>query len=129
MKNIHIEWKHFDKGGNTCVRCANTGTALLKAINELNSELKDKHLNISYEETRLTEDEIDISNTILINGIKLEELMENTYATETTCTSCCEMIGSTVNCKALDCNGKITEDIPVELITSAVKNLLRKEEV
>lgn len=28
MKNLTIEWRHYDKAGATCDRCATTGTTV-----------------------------------------------------------------------------------------------------
>ena len=127
MKNLLIEWKHFDKEGNTCVRCSSTGISLSRAINELKEELGKKGISVSFKKTKLSEDELKESNSIIINGIPIENLLDDTKSMETPCNSCCELIGSSVNCRALDCHGQTTEDVPVELIKKAVKNLLRKE--
>lgn len=127
MKRLLIEWKHYDKKGNTCDRCSNTGIALQKAISDLREDLGKKGIHIVFKETKLSEDEIQASNSILFNNILLEDLLDDTRKVETTCNSCCELIGSDVNCRALDCCGQIVEDISVELIKKAVNNLLRKE--
>lgn len=126
MKKLLIEWKHFDKEGNTCRRCSNTGVSLHKAIDELKEELEKKGVRISYKEIKLSENEIKESNSIFLNSIPLEDLLDDTKTIETPCNSCCELVGSSVNCRALDCNGQTSEDVPVELIKTAVKNLLRK---
>ena len=126
MKNLLIEWKHFDKEGNTCKRCSNTGTSIQTAITELKEELKKKDISILFKEMKLSENEIKESNSILFNGIPVEDLLDDTKSVETQCNSCCEMVGSSVNCRALDCHGQITEDIPAEFIKIAVNNLLRK---
>lgn len=127
MKNIVIEWKHYDKEGNTCVRCSNTGTSLSEAISQLKEDFRHEGIEIVFKETKLSEDKLSESNSILINDVLLEELLDNTKSVETPCNSCCELVGSSVNCRALDCQGQTTEDIPVELIMTAVRNLLRKE--
>jgi len=127
MKNLLIEWKHFDKEGNTCRRCSNTEASLHKAIDGLKEELEKKGISISFKETKLSKNEIKESNSILFNGVPIEDLLNETKSVETPCNSCCELIGSSVNCRALDCHGQTTEDIPAGLIKMAVLNLLRKE--
>lgn len=127
MKNIIIEWKHYDKKGNTCIRCSNTGVSLSEAIDQLKDEFENKDINISFRETKLPEDKIKESNTILINNILIEELLDDAKSVETPCKSCCELVGSSVNCRALDCQGQTTEDVSTELIMTAVRNLIRKE--
>jgi len=127
MKRLLIEWKHYDKGGNTCIRCSKTGVAVHKAVEELKNSLSRKGISISYKETKLSEEKIQASNSILLNGILLEDLLNDTKKVETACSSCCGLIGSDVSCRALDCHGQIREDVPVRLIKKAVINLLRKE--
>jgi hypothetical protein len=127
MTNIVIEWKHFDKAGNTCVRCSITGSAIQQALEELKDDLIKNKVNVSFKETKLSENEIQASNSILLNGILLEDLLTETKRVDTNCKSCCEMIGSNIDCRALSCRGQITEDVPVELIKKAINNLLRKE--
>lgn len=127
MKNLIIEWKHFDKEGNTCARCSKTGTSLRKAIDDLRDELKGKGIRILFKETKLSEREIQASNSVLFNGIPLEDLLDDTKTVETSCNSCCELIGSSVSCRALDCQGQISEDISVELIKKAAKNFISRK--
>ena len=127
MKQLLIEWKHYDKEGNTCVRCSNTGIALQRAISDLREDLKEKGIRIVFKETKLSEDEIQASNSIILNNVLLEDLLDDARKVETTCNSCCELIGSDVSCRALDCRGQTIEDINVTLIKEAINNLLRKE--
>lgn len=127
MKKLLIEWKHYDKEGNTCIRCSKTGVSLEKAIREVKAELAKKGVGITYKETKLSEKDIQKSNSILLNGILLEDLLDKTKSVETSCNSCCDLIGSSVNCKALDCDGQINEDISAELIKEGIKNVLRKK--
>lgn len=127
MKNLFIEWKHYDKKGNTCVRCSKTGISLKKAIKSLRNKLWKKGIRISFKETKLSEEEIQASNTILLNGILIEDILGDIKTIETPCNSCCEMIGSSVSCRALDCQGQIAEEISVDLIKKAVKKFLSRK--
>lgn len=129
MKNLLIEWKHYDRKGNTCTRCSKTGASLQKAINDLKKELGTEKINLLFKETKLSEKEIQISNSILINGIPLEDLLHDTKVVETSCNSCCTLTGLSVSCRALSCQGQITEDIPVDLIKKAAKSFMLKKEV
>lgn len=129
MKHIFIEWKHFDKNGNTCIRCSKTGLAIQKAVDKLKDNLKKNGINIRLKETKIPEKEIQASNSILINGIPIENLLGKTKKIETPCDSCCELIGSSVNCRALKCQGRIREDISAGLIKNAVINLLKSSTI
>ncbi len=128
MKNLIIEWKHYDKESNTCLRCSKTGLSLRKAIDDLRDKLKKRGFRIILKEKKISEREIQASNSILFNGIPLENLLGNTKTVETPCNSCCKLIGSAVKCRALDYQGKITEDVSVQMIKKAVKSFISRKE-
>lgn len=129
MKDLIIEWKHYDKKGNTCDRCSKTGSSLRKVIKDLKGKLRVRGIRVSFKETKLSENGIQESNTILFNNVPLEDLFENMKIVNTPCNSCCELIGSQIDCRALSCQGQITENISAKLIKKAAKSfLLRKEE-
>lgn len=70
MKNIKIEWKHYDKEGETCTRCNNTGDNIKLAIKEL-----PKDMNVECTETKLEAKDMAISNSVLINGVLIEDIL------------------------------------------------------
>jgi hypothetical protein len=127
MDKIQIEWKHYDKEGNTCNRCNTTGTALIEAIGAMKVDSHFAGIKIEFKETKLSEDNLSDSNIILLNGTPLEILLKDTKVVNTPCKSCCEMVGSDVDCRALDCQGQIFEDIPQNFIYQAAMKLLEKE--
>lgn len=73
MKKIKIEWKHYDKKGETCTRCNNTGDNLKEAIAGIQKKYKD--IKIDYSETILSAKDMNISNSILINDKSIEDIL------------------------------------------------------
>ena len=120
MKTVEIEWKHLDKEGNTCIRCADTGKELGKFIGDLRKECRPHGIDILFKETKLTETEIQESNTILINGVKIEHILPQASASTSCCSSCCEFTGQETYCRTINVAGFTYEVIPGRLVRDAV---------
>ena len=120
MKNLTIEWRHYDKEGATCDRCSTTGNTLGSVMDALRDELTSLGINIIFIETKLAEDRISESNLILLNGIPLEELLAGAQASENECESCSCLTGAATSCRTVEYDGQIHEDIPAGLIRYAV---------
>ncbi|HEX8961098.1 MAG TPA: DUF2703 domain-containing protein, partial [Geobacteraceae bacterium] len=63
MRELNIEWRHYEKAGATCLRCSATGKTLDEVIGELRDELSPQGIEITFIETKLNEEEIPQSNT------------------------------------------------------------------
>ncbi|MFH1013203.1 MAG: DUF2703 domain-containing protein [Thermoplasmatota archaeon] len=125
MHTIHIEWKHLDLEHGTCLRCSKTGKTLHEVITELKMELQPKNVNISFTETKLSEEQIHQSNMILINGSPLERILSGAEAGETYCASCSCLTGKENYCRTIKYNGETFEEIPEILIRMAVLKILQ----
>lgn len=119
MKKLHIEWMHYDKEGETCTRCNNTGDNVKAAIETILKDKDFKNIEIIYKETKLEADKMPDSNTVLINGQKIEDILEAT-ASENYCHSCSCLAGTGSNCRTIIRDGKSYEAIPQEMITEAI---------
>lgn len=93
MKKLAIEWKHFEKEGETCERCAGTGENLATVVAELQQELKGEGVEVTLTETLLPASRIAESNMILFNGIPLENLLAEMDVAENPCASCACLTG------------------------------------
>lgn len=127
MKKLNIEWKHFDKDGETCVRCAGTGSNLAAVIAELRQKLAGEGVEVTLTETLLSASRIEESNMILFNGIPLENLLAETAISENTCASCSCLTGEETLCRTVEFEGKTYEEIPVDLIRLAALKALSSE--
>ena len=120
MQTIIIEWRHLDIAGKTCQRCGDPGAELRTAITRLQNECGPRGVNILFQETKLTGNEIVHSNTILINGAALETILPDAQASENCCTSCADLTGRPEQCRTLVYLGQEYETIPQDLIRQAV---------
>jgi len=124
LKKLDIEWKHFDKDGETCERCAGTGKNLATVMAALQQELADEGVEVTLTETLLPASRIDESNMILFNGIPLENLLAETAVSENSCDSCACLTGEETQCRTVEYQGTTFEAIPKELILQALKKAL-----
>lgn len=128
MKDLTVEWRHYDKEGATCIRCSATGQNLEEVIAGLRDELSSQGVRLVFTETKLTEERISESNLILLNGIPLEELLDEAKASENTCQSCSCLTGAETSCRTVESEGKTHEEIPAELIRRAVFRAISLQE-
>lgn len=118
MKHLIIEWKHYDKEGETCTRCNNTGENIQLAIKEL-----PKNVKVEYVETKLEAKDMAESNSIVINGKMIEDIL-GTAASQNHCSSCSCLSGEDTDCRTIEYKGNSLESIPKEIILAALKKVL-----
>ena len=119
MKVLKIEWKHFDKNGKTCDRCSSTGINLNKVISEIAPALTLQGYSIEYKETALEAKDMPESNSVLINNIAIEKLLNASVGTNA-CTSCGNLIDSACNCRTVTFDDVTYEAIPEEILKEAI---------
>ena len=120
MHTLFIEWRHLVEADRTCNRCETTGHSLHRVIAQLNRECRESGWEILLKETALTKDSIDESNSILIDGLPLENILPGARKGDTHCRSCSELIGLPTRCRSIESTGEHYEAIPESLIRSAV---------
>ena len=120
MNTVTVEWRHLDKEGRTCDRCAETGQGIAELVQCMQEECKPKGVAILFTETKVSEAEIGQSNLVLINGRPIEAVLPRTAASASPCCSCGELTGREESCRTLIRHGQIYEAIPREFIREAV---------
>lgn len=120
MTTITVEWRHLDQAGQTCERCADTGTELKRVVAGLQAECGPKGVEILFTETLLAKDDIGQSNLILINGRPLETMLSGALASENSCCSCSSLTGRQESCRTMIRDNRVHEAIPGEFIREAV---------
>lgn len=120
MKQLNIEWKHFDEKGETCLRCSDTGKTLQKVVSELSNDLKSQGIEINFIETKLSQNEIAESNAILFNGKNIEEIITDMNVQENFCLSCSNLIRKETCCRSIEYKGQVFEEIPEDIIKKAI---------
>jgi hypothetical protein len=124
MKELSIEWRHYDKEGATCDRCAATGRSLSEVVAQLSEELAALGIAVTSTETLLPEEQMAQSNLILLNGIPLEAVLERAVSQESPCPSCSCLTGSPTSCRTVEYGGVSYEEIPADLLRQAAYTVL-----
>lgn len=126
-RSLTIEWRHYDKEGQTCDRCSATGKSVKEVVAALTAELAGQDVAVTFIETPLQEEQLPESNLILINGTPLEKILAEADASESHCASCSCLTGTDTACRTIEYNGKTYEEIPEELIRKGVDAVLQTE--
>jgi len=119
MKTLTIEWKHFAQNGETCCRCCTTGETLIQVVAEMRNACSSQGIDINFMETVLGPERISESNTILFNGVPLEEVLDGATISKDYCGSCSELAGRESYCRTVERNGETYQEIPASLIREA----------
>jgi len=129
MQKIKIEWKHFDKEGKTCQRCSKTGKNLIRVLRDLKVEFASNRIQIELKEIKLPESHMAESNSILIDGIPLEDLISNTEVGKNACGSCSKLIGQPADCycRTIQYKENTFETIPSYIIKQAILKKIQSE--
>ena len=120
MHELHIEWRHYAKDGATCERCSSTGATLSGLLSDLAEELNTRGVTVTFTETLLPAESMAQSNLILLNGIPLEDILDDARTSENSCPSCSCLTGKDTRCRTVKHGGVVYENIPADLIRKAV---------
>lgn len=123
MKKLSIEWKHYSKKGETCLRCNNTGRNIKEALGDIADNPNYKDVDVSYKETRLGAKKMSESNMVLINNKPIEEIL-NADVSENYCHSCSCLSGKDTNCRTIKISKDTIEEIPKDLILKVIEKEL-----
>lgn len=118
MRTLIIEWNHLDVEGETCDRCYDTGENLNQEIKRLNRSLNQKDIEVQLKENLISEDEIALSNTILFNGVAIEDIID-IKVKENYCQSCSDLTGRETYCRTIIYDGNEYDEIPAKAIRHA----------
>lgn len=120
MKQVNIEWRHLDVGGETCERCGDTGSEVRQAVEALNAQCVSRGVFFVLTETLLGEEAIEESNAILIDGRHLETVLPKAEAGSSGCASCSDLTGTETECRTIEYGSERFESVPSSLIQEAV---------
>lgn len=129
-KELVIEWKHIGKDiEHTCERCEETGMALNAVLAEISMLLEMEGVSVRIIETVIENDAVAESNSLLFNGVPIEELLKGVEVTPVSCGSCgsCTTCGEDGECQMICYSGERYEMIPPDLIGRAAAKALEME--
>jgi len=127
MTTLKIEWRHLDVDGETCDRCYDTGENLYHEVKRLNRVLGSKNITVELIDTKLSAQNVEQSNSLLINEVQLENVI-NINVSTSYCQSCSTLVGKDSYCRTIIYDGNEYEDIPAKAIRQAVYKVLGLEE-
>lgn len=117
-KVLTISWERLISDGSTCPRCGSTEDELDKAAAQLKNALSPLGIKVKLQKSELTLEEFKKdpvkSNTILFNGIALEDLI----AAKIGKSRCCDVCGDE-ECRTVEAGGESYEVIPADMIVKA----------
>jgi hypothetical protein len=123
MKKLIIEWKHLDVDGETCDRCYDTGENLTQEVKRLNRALLKQGIEVELIETKLDDTQIPQSNSILFNGVPIEDII-NIKISKNYCNSCSNLLGTDIFCRTVIYEGNEYEDVPAKAVRQAALKVL-----
>ena len=128
-KELVIEWKHIgNEIEKTPEEFEETGMTLSAVLAEIRMLLEMEGIGVRVDETVLPDDAPAESNSLLFNGVPIEELLEGIEVITTPCSSCsCLTCEENTECRALRYNGEEYETIPPVLIGRAAVKALEME--
>jgi hypothetical protein len=122
-KNLTIEWRHLEVGGETCDRCAGTYENIREAVRSLEKNGRLEGVRVEVIDTVLPPDRISESNMVIINDVPIEQ-RAGAGVQYTECASCGELLGNTTCCRAVTSGGVTEETLPVEMIRTAILRVM-----
>ncbi|MCM2465124.1 DUF2703 domain-containing protein [Methanoculleus oceani] len=128
-KELVIEWKHIGSEiEKTREEFEETGMTLKAVLAEISMLLEMEGVGVRMEETVLPDDAPAGSESLLFNGVPVEDLLEGVEVTAASC-SCtsCEDCGGETECRMLRYSGEEYRVIPPELIGRAAAKALELE--
>lgn len=128
MRTLTIEWRHYAKAGETCLRCSATGKTVAAVVADLRKELEAQGVQVVYLETELPQEKLEQSNMILFNDAPLEKLLEGAMVSDSACHSCSCLTGTDAYCRTVKYEGATHEEIPEELIRRAAMIAIQRGE-
>lgn len=127
-RTLSIEWKHIGNDvTGTCERCSLTGSAIRDVLADLGPYFAEKDVSPEFRETVLPDEEIGVSNQIVIDGRPLEDYLAEAEVVRTPCCSCACITGQDeAYCRAIEHGGRryeaITPDLLKEVIIGVVES-------
>ena len=118
MKKVVIEWLRYEKEGDTCCRCGDSTDVVRRVVDEFKTSNSD--LDVELKEYSLSEDRIDLSNTVKVNGRDIMDILGERQRVLNACPSCTDLIGKETECNTYVYKGKIYDSLPDEMLKEAI---------
>ena len=125
-KKLHVEFRYFDR--KTCSRCRATDRNVEKTMQELRKALKGSGASVIFKATKLPAKKLAQSNSILINGKDIENLVCGKKSMRSSaCFGCGKLIKGSCVCRSYAYRGKKYRYIPKAMIREAIRIATEKK--
>lgn len=125
-KKLRIEFKYLDR--NTCSRCRTTDKIVEKTLHDLQDAIQDAGVEVELKTTKLPISKLSQSNSVLINGIDIQDLInEGKTQRYTPCRGCSTIMDGSCDCRAYTYRGKKYTNIPKGMLREAIQKSLQKK--
>ena len=114
-KSLVIETTVLRADGQTCERCGDTVEAVRSAVAQLEAVLTPLGVRVTLVEHAASADNLDDSNSVMINGRSLEEWI-GAERVSTDCPSCGDLVGEAACCAAVSVGEIVQESFSVEQV-------------
>ena len=122
-KKLRIEFRYFDR--NTCSRCKTTDKEVKKTLRDIRNIIEEAGIKVELKTTKLPASRLSQSNSVLINGIDLEHLVNEGKAPGfTPCRGCSTLMEGPCDCRAYFYHGKKYRYIPKAMIREAIRKVI-----
>jgi len=120
-KKLRVEFRYFDR--NTCSRCRTTDKNVEMTVKGLRKALQESGVWVDFKTTKLPASKLAQSNSILINGRDIEELVNGKRtALFSACRGCSEIMESPCECRTYAYHGRKYTYVPRAMIREAIRN-------
>lgn len=124
MRKLRVEFKYFDK--KMCSRCRITDENARKTMQKLREALRESGVIVEFKTTKLPASRLAESNSILINGRDVEELVCGKKRKQSSvCLGCGELLNGACECRTYSYRGKKYRYAPKTLILEAIRKTIR----
>lgn len=117
-RSLVIETTVLRVDGETCERCGGTVEAVRSAAQQLETVLTPLGVRVTLVEHAVSADNIEDSNSVMINGRPLEEWV-GAERVSTDCPPCGDLVGGSTCCGAVSVGGSVQESYSVEQVREA----------
>lgn len=118
VKKLIVEWFRYEKDGNTCCRCGDSTQVVRRVVKEFKTHNTD--IDVELKEYSLREDQIDLSNTVRVNGRDIMDILGEKKRVLSACPSCADLIGRETECNSYVYKGRIYDSLPDEMLREAI---------
>jgi hypothetical protein len=120
-KKLRIEFRYVDK--NTCSRCKTTDKNVEGTVRGLRKALRESGIAVDFKTTKLPMSKLAQSNSILINGKDIEEIINGKKNVRSSaCRGCSEIMEDPCECRTYVYRGRKYSYIPNMMIREAIRN-------